>query len=856
MSGFFQRALLLVFVLCIVAFGLGSLNAIVGDEPIGLPQKTNPSSPETATFAATLKPFLKTYCVGCHGAKLQKGDRRFDTLAVEIFNDNALVDYQDILDQLNLSEMPPHKAKQPSDDERREVVRRLTNRIKRYHQEHKASGGQTVLRRLNAREYRNTIRDLLDLNMTIFDPTSPFPKDQTTEQLDNIGDTLVTSGFLLARHLEAAELAIDKALLPLEKPPVQTWVFRDGFRQQPEIDQVHRRTNTFKHMTLYDVVGADKHEGAYGPILAFKKGVPFDGIYEIRLKAEAVNRLHPYDPKFLGTDPSEPLRLGIVSGDYLAGQLHKPQPVEPLLAEMDLADESKWYTVRVWLDAGFTPRFTFRNGLMDARTLWSRLLRKYPEKFPKRTRPGIVEARYNAIAFGKLPQIHIHEIEIEGPFFDTWPTASQRAILGDDCEQILDSGSLTKEFTRELLITLLSKAYRRPARVEDVDRIMQVVDTRQQAGRSPLEAYTDGLKAVLCSPNFLYMEEPTRTTKLERDRTEPRLSATALASRLSYFLWSSMPDQTLRELAASKTLQQPKVLAAQVNRMLQDEKSDAFIDGFLGSWLNLRDLDSTPPDRNKFRAFYHYDLGTAMRRETHLFMRHLIDKNLGLVHFLDSSFTFVNKPLATLYGMTPPKGHEFQQIKLKDRRRGGLLGQASILTVTANGIDTSPVVRGVWILENILGTPPSSPPPDVEPLEPDIRGAKTIRDQLEKHRNVASCYDCHRKIDPLGFALENFDPIGKWRDSYSRQAKIDASGVMPNGEAFGDIEGLKRILVKNKDQFARALTEKLLAYATGRQLTPAARPHIDQILTQLRKHKYRFRDLIHLIVISEPFRLK
>jgi len=250
---------------------------------------------------------------------------------------------------------------------------------------------------------------------------------------------------------------------------------------------------------------------------------------------------------------------------------------------------------------------------MDVRPLWSRLLRRYPDQFPKRKNNGIVEARFNAIKYGKLPQIHIHEIEIEGPFFETWPTASQRSILGADCEQILASGSISTDQTRERLVEFLSRAYRRPARAADVDRIVQVIATRQLAGRSSLEAFADGLKAALCSPNFLYLEEGSPTTSQDKRTGAQVLSSSALASRLSYFLWSSMPDQTLRDLAASDELQQPIVLEAQVKRMLMDEKSDAFIDGFLGSWLTMRELGATPPDRNQFREFYHYDLSELFR---------------------------------------------------------------------------------------------------------------------------------------------------------------------------------------------------------------------------------------------------
>ncbi|MCA9067767.1 MAG: DUF1592 domain-containing protein, partial [Planctomycetaceae bacterium] len=672
---------------------------------------------EEPSFQKTLKPFLTTYCTGCHGAKQQKGDRRFDALAAAIDGDNTLVDYQDILDQLNLGNMPPQDAKQPTNAERQQVTQWLTRTLETYHQTKKATGGETVLRRLNSREYRNTVRDLLGLNMTMFDPTVSFPRDQTSEHLDNVGGTLVTSGHLLARYLNAADLVIQKAMTPGKKPELKTWAFRDGFRQQPEIDQVFRKTNKFAWMTLLDVVGADKHEGAYGPIHAFADGVPYDGYYDIHLKAEAVNRLHPYDPEFLGTDPNEPLRLGIVAGNRKAGPLHKPQPIEPLLAELDLADEQKWYTVRVWLDAGYTPRFTFRNGLMDVRNLYSKLIRKYKDQFPKPQRPGIVEARFNAIHHGKLPQIRIHEVEISGPYFESWPRECHRSVLGTDWERVQESGTLSEGQMRKHLTAFMSRAYRRPVQNEEVNRILKVIQVRRGEGRTDLEAYSDGLKAVLCSPSFLYLEEPGQA----------QLSNYALASRVSYFLWSSMPDETLLKLAAENRLQDPKILDTQVERMLADPKLDAFVDGFLDSWLTLRDLGSMPPDRNQFRAFYHYDLDSAMRKETRLFTRYLLQQNLSVGHFLDADFTFVNKPLAKLYGINSPQGAGFERTKVPNGRRGGLLGQASVLTVTANGIDTSPVVRGVWLLENILGTPPSPPPPDVEPLDPDIRGAKTIR---------------------------------------------------------------------------------------------------------------------------------
>lgn len=796
-------------------------------------------------FEATMQPFLKEYCIGCHGGQEEKGDRRFDRLSGTIDNDDSLVNYQDIVDQLNLGAMPPDDARQPPEADRQKVVAWMTNRLSAYHEQQRGAGEETILRRLNRREYENTIRDLLHLNMVMFDPTIRFPRDQTIDHLDNVGETLVMSGFLLQRYLEVADQVVAKALFPRQQPAVEQWTFRDDFRQQPEIDQVHGKTNGFSHMTLYDVVGADKHEGAYGPILNFADGVPHDGVYEIRFNAEALHRQHPYDPEFLGTDPDEPLRLGIVAGNRRAGNLHLPQPVEPLLAELELADQRKWYTAEVWLDKGFTPRFTFRNGLMDVRNLWNRLIKNYRDQFPQDIRRGIVAARFNAIKHGKLPQIHIHEIEIRGPLHEHWPTDSQVAILGKDW----DPRASEAEF-RERIGAFASRAYRRPATEEQVDHVMQLIAAQKKAGRSNLQAYADGIKAILSSPNFLYLHEPTTSDDPSFPR---RLDAFALASRLSYFLWSSMPDRELIALASSARLSDPGVLRQQARRMLDDPKSDALVDGLLGSWLGLTELGATPPDRGDFRDFYHYDLDTAMRRETFLFTRHLLDENLEIANFLDSDFTFVNRPLARHYGLPEPAGYEFQKVSFNDFRRGGLLGQASILTLTANGIDTSPIVRGVWLLENLLATPPSPPPPDVEPLDPDTRGTVTIRDQLEKHRENPGCYECHRRIDPPGFALENFDPIGHWRDHYGPKTPIDSSGEMPDGESFENIVGFKRLLSRQLDQVAFGLTQKLLSYAIGRQAGPMERPTIDRILDDTREDNYRFRDLIEEVVLSESF---
>jgi hypothetical protein len=266
------------------------------------------------------------------------------------------------------------------------------------------------------------------------------------------------------------------------------------------------------------------------------------------------------------------------------------------------------------------------------------------------------------------------------------------------------------------------------------------------------------------------------------------------------------------------------------------------------------------PDRGGFARYYAQNLQPAMKRETQLFTRDLIDRNETIVRFLDSDYTFANRPLARLYGMEDAveaaTGHEFHRVTFNGPQRGGLLGQGSVLTVSANGIETSPVTRGVWVLENILGTPPAPPPDNVPPIDPDVRGAKSMRELLAKHRDNAACYECHRKIDPLGFALENFDPIGAWRTTYEKGTPIDSSGELPGGQRFQDVGELKKVLVNRKDQFARMLTERLLGYACGRRIEPLDRPAVDRVLVAAKEHNYRFRDLIEQVVLSQTFRSK
>ncbi len=841
----------------------------------------------TEVFDTDIRPFLEEYCIRCHGADKQKADRRFDLLSYPIADEEALIDFQDALDLINLAEMPPEDEPQPSDEAQAATVAWLTAAIDKYQTESESTGGETVLRRLNRREYRHTIGDLFDIDMSGFDPTGNFPGDEEDHHLDNQGHALVTSGFLLTKYLEAADQVVEKALVPMAKPKPQVWVFNDNFKQGEfngfltdvqMREQVDNQLDHFRymlrhlaersgddeiakskakaaaiaqrivkaadelpsHIRLYEHPRAERHTGSYGYVSDFSQGVPHDGYYFIAFDAEAMHRVPPYEKNYAGTNTDEPLTVGIVPGDIEVGPLHLPQEIEPELARFELDDGGrKKYETTVWLNKGQTPRFTYINGQHSARSAFIEVGTKLMAE------AGLGEPENGNAAFvyglqhGELPHVRIHHVYIKGPHYHAWPTQSQKDLLKHT--------GFDLSTHRDKLRNFLTKAYRRPVKGHEVDRIMKVIDTRVAQGVEPFQAYKDGLKAALCSPAFLYLEEPG----------EEQLSDYAIASRLSYFLWSSMPDKRLFDLAKAGTLSDPAVLQAETQRMLKDPKSDRFIEGFLNAWLTLSSLGETAPDRRVFRAYYTDGLESSMRRETQLFTRHLLDNDLSIDEFIKSDYTFVDRNLARFYGLDTEaftNGTEFQKVSTLGKPRGGLLGQASVLTVTANGVDTSPIVRGVWLLENILGTPPTPPPPDIEPLDPDIRGAKTIREQMIKHRTDPTCAECHHKIDPLGFALENYDAIGRWRGSYRGSRKpIDTSGEMPSGATFTNVGEFKAALMKERGKFARGLTEKLMAYALGRAVEISDRPEIDAILADLEDNGRGFGYLVRRVVLSDAF---
>jgi hypothetical protein len=463
----------------------------------------------------------------------------------------------------------------------------------------------------------------------------------------------------------------------------------------------------------------------------------------------------------------------------------------------------------------------------------------------------------------KGPGLAVQWVEVEGPIIPSWPPESRERLFGFRDKQApgANPGDALRD-AEQILRRFLPQAFRRPITEAELKPYLALVQTRLDDGYGFEDAVLVGLKAVLCSPRFLFFREQPG-----------KLDDWALASRLSYFFWSTLPDQELFELAKKGALSEPTILRQQVERLLRDPRARAFTENFVGQWLDLRQIDATTPDKKLYPEFDEL-LKISMVRETELFFDEMLKNDLSVLNVVDADFSVINERLAQHYGIAGVKGLEFRKVTLPaDCGRGGLLTQASVLKVTANGTSTSPIIRGAWVLRNIVGRPAPPPPPNVPAVEPDTRGATTIREQLAKHRQIASCASCHAKIDPHGFALEGFDVIGARRTfyrsleigprvevqvngkrvGYHRGPAVDASGEMAGGKRFADINEYKRLLLEDKAQIVRCLTEKLLVYGTGGSIRFADSPRIDTIVARARTKNDGLRSLIHEVVQSPIF---
>jgi len=841
---------------------------------------------------ATVRALVSERCMDCHDDATRKGDVSLESLGDSV-TDATAAGWLRALEQIERGTMPPPKKEQPTAGEREAAVLALESTLASFAQS-KPVRETAVLRRLNRTEYRRTLEDLLRLDLSRRDPTRDFPDDNRLHGFASDGGKLVTSSYLMRHYLTAAKDVVQRAVHFESQPETRTWTLSPPFEKTAGGHRHSERewyAKTLREPQPYQTL---EYRGETIPLEQLRDGVPVAGWYSIRVLAEAKFRHADMDAKkmFGGTaliDPSQPHRLAMTLSTLVGVDPANKDAVRDALigsygdvvssggrgaALWDVPDDvPTWLECRVWLEAGQFPQFSFPNGPTNSNYRITGFVKdnKYT-LLDKKQLAAYEEANqggdWGHLLFFETPRIRLHKAEVKGPLNEQWPPASHRAIFGDTPYASANAGEVLRAFA--------GRAWRRPVAAADVEPILKLVRTAEKAaadaGAPPEQAaqsaITQGLKAVLCAPEFLYREE--RAAQLDGHE---------IASRLSYFLWSSLPDEPLMSRAAAGDLARPEVRRKEAERMLADARADTFVSEFLDGWLALRKLGSMKPQGGGFNIYYDDNLEPAMRTESRLFFKHLLQTNGPIADFLDSDYTFVNRALAKHYGIdwqaaepslgkpveglsrddlqpdgagdAPSQG--FAKVKLTDKRRGGLLGQASILTLTANGVDTSPVIRGTWLLENILGAPPSPPPPNVPVIEPDIRGATTLRQRLEKHRENAACAGCHRQIDPPGFALESFDAIGRWRGHYmvnSKPLPVDPSGEF-NGHEFKDVIGFKAALLQRQPQFARCLVEKLLVHALGRDLTAADRPAIRRIVEQAAAGGYRLRDLVLLCCEGE-----
>lgn len=758
--------------------------------------KTIPARGDNETsFQQQVQPVLQKYCSECHTGEKAKGDFRLDRLRPDLKTAETIAAWKAVGERLTSRSMPPKSKPQPTVDESKSVTQWLDAGLVSGELERRRREGRSGLRRLNRVEYENTIRDLLGIDLAL---KHTLPEDDLVDGFDNVGSALTLSAPLLERYLEAADLALDAAIVRGPRPRAAK------VRMSQEDKTLVKNKDLWRN-------ALEKEDAAilFSPTPVQASFRPTStGRFRIRVAAHAYQNQGRSMILRVFTDGQS------TSGGYQAIPADKSTVID-FVTTMGPRD-----SIRLAADG--------------------------------------VDATYiREVANHRGPGVAIEWIEVEGPLFDDWPPPSHQRLLGtvdlqtgkaDDAEKVL------REF--------IPRAFRQPATEDQMRPFIELARTNMAKGAGFEAALRGALRAVLCSPRFLLLRE-----------NPGRLDDYSLASRLSYFLWRSMPDRELLDLAREKKLGNPAELTRQVERMLKDPRAAALTQNFLGQWLSLRQIDATAPDKVLYPEFDDF-LRYSMLRETELFFEEILNNDLSLLNFVDSDFAMLNERLARHYGIPDIEGPDLRAVKLpRDSHRGGLLTQASILKLTANGTETSPVIRGVWVLTKLLGETLPPPPADAGAIEPDTTGTTTIRDQLAKHRKLESCSSCHEKIDPPGFALENYDVIGGWRDNvrvlgkgtkvdlkvkgnpvqYRLGPRVDAGDITPEGQRFKDIEEYKKLLLAKPETVARCVTEKLLVYATGAPIRPADRPAVTAIVTRVRARNYGLRALVHELVQSELF---
>ncbi len=783
----------------------------------------------SGTFAEDVEPFFKTHCVSCHGEKKQKGDLRLDNLERDFGRPRVAARWMEIMGRINAGEMPPKKSPRPKAADVARVSEWITAQLTEAEATAQATAGEKVsFHRLTREEYRNTIRDLLSVTYDAADPTG-LPEDPDWQGFERIGSVLTLSPAHVEKYLAAAETVLNEALAlgPQPKREVVRWTAAKVRVNSDLLQELAKKGLADK--VRADIVPNNGLDGTPGNSTELK--VPVTGDYLVRVK---LSGLRPEG----GRAP----RLLIVAVTF-----------DRVLFEQDVeAPEDQPVTLqfRAHLPAG-DHQIRIINAVPGpnpegrySRPLGSKPFFNMRERQPWQLK--LTDDDYKPL----WPVILLDWVEWEGPVQASWPTPGHQHIFfgGDKATKDL-------AYAREIISRFAVRAYRRPIQPVEVERLLKLFESSQQLGDNFEVSVKTALLAVLCSKSFLFLVEGSA------DAPSPRLNDWELASRLSYFLWSTMPDEQLFDLVREGKLHQPDTLRAEVRRMMKDPKALAFADSFPRQWLQLRRVGMFAPDKKIYPDYDDY-LEKSMVTETTTFFREVLEHNLSLREFLDSDWTMLNERLAGHYGIKGVKGELFQRVALKpEDHRGGLLTQASILSLTSDGTRHRPVHRGKWVLESLFGKPPPPPPPnvgDIKPTPPN-QPKTSLRAKLEAHRSDANCAACHRKIDPLGLAFDNYDAIGRWRteetvrDGAGENPKIDASGELPDGRTFADAVGLKKLMTADLDKFVDAFGEKLATYALRRRMTFADRAELNRIAGQAKIDDDRLASFVESLVMSDLF---
>ena len=786
-------------------------------------------------FETTVKPFVAEYCYPCHGNKGEPKNglniQSFGTAETLVSQRNH---WEDIIGMLRRGEMPPMEEEQPDEKARQATAQWLERELARIDRVTPPDPGRVTARRLNRTEYNNTIRDLLGIDTR---PADDFPQDDSGYGFDNIADVLSLSPVLMEKYVTAADRVAREAVFgPPALKPTLTRLRSEGRRVN--------ESRTFPER--YDVSGLSVPNAFHAV-----HRIPVEGEYLVRVFLGGLRPINS-DPVTitLWVDDREAASVQHDAERYGRFEIDRQDfGGQTTDFRLKLAQGDRKIAVSIpRIYEGLPARYGGPNP--SKRPDPPREFKPPPDAPPERL--AMLKQRFeeSKAVLDKIPLngVRIANVEVGGPYSQT--TTASAASLAKVYTCGHRAGGHQPTCVRRIMTDLAGRAFRRPIKTGELDRYIALVHEVQEKERSFEEGVAVGIQALLVSPDFLF--------RIERDRAATaaaamhRISQHELAARLSYFLWSSMPDASLRRAADQGTLRNPQVLDAQVRRMLRDPRARALAENFAGQWLQFRALESVTRDRERFPEFEDY-LRLSMRKETELFVEHIIREDRSILDFVDGRYSFLNERLARHYGIANVAGPEFRRVDLTGSPRGGVVTHGSVLTVSSYSTRTSPVLRGKWILDNLLNAPPPDPPADVPNLDETVIGTSaSLRTQLEEHRKNPTCASCHRRMDPLGFGLENFDAVGAWR-TLDGKLPIDSSGTLPDGRTFNGPEELRTILMSDRDAFARALTSKLLTYALGRGLERYDGKTIKQIAGRLPARQYRFSALVLEIVNSLPF---